>query len=189
MQKILALVDEANVNIAAKKMGRNVDMVRLRDFLADQSEGRHMIEMVIYVGMPPANKECFNDLEDKLQRKNFALRRAGLMIETVMGSTTQGDDYKANVDIKMAVDALVLVEQMKPDIVVLVTGDGDFVHLANVLRRKGVRVEAAGFERNMSSALSAACNSVIMLDELLNQFPSTRNGGQVIGSAETIFNF
>jgi len=49
-------------------------------------------------------------------------------------------------DIAMAVDALQVGLDDKVDIVVLVTGDGDFVPLVTALNKQGIRVLAAFFE-------------------------------------------
>ena len=42
------------------------------------------------------------------------------------GSPGDGKHYKANVDVLMAIDAVELSVEMRPDVVVLVTGDADF---------------------------------------------------------------
>lgn len=59
----------------------------------------------------------------------------------------------------MAMDAIELALEMKPDIVVLVTGDSDFAHLAEKLRRRGMRVEVASIEQSLGNDLKNAANS------------------------------
>ena len=65
----------------------------------------------------------------------------------------------------MAMDATELALEVKPDIVVLVTGDSDFAHLAEKLRRRGMRVEVASVEQSLGSELKNAANSVVDLIE------------------------
>jgi uncharacterized LabA/DUF88 family protein len=49
----------------------------------------------------------------------------------------------------MAIDAVELSVEMRPEVVVLVTGDADFAHLALQLRRRGIRVEVAGLRNGI----------------------------------------
>ncbi|MEI9895685.1 MAG: NYN domain-containing protein [Chthoniobacter sp.] len=70
----------------------------------------------------------------------------------------------------MAIDAIELSTQMQPDVVVLVTGDADFAHLALQLRRRGIRVEAASLAQNLGSALKTSANEIIDLAPILATF-------------------
>jgi len=189
MDRVLVLVDEANLSIAAKKdYGRRVDWEALRDYLADPAEGRRLLEMVVYVGMPPTTPE-FNGQEDQRGRFVHWLRSRGFLVVTRQGSPS-GDNggYKANVDVMMAIDAMDLVQRMRPDIVVLVTGDGDFGHLARTLRRSGIRVEAAAMSDSLAAALRIECSGVIDLAAVMDRFPAIGNGQAArIGSAESVF--
>jgi uncharacterized LabA/DUF88 family protein len=63
-----------------------------------------------------------------------------------------------------------LCAEMRPDIVVLVTGDSDFAHLALQLRRKGIRVEVAATSAIMGAGLRGAANEVIDLTPLIESF-------------------
>ena len=53
-QRLLVLVDESNVGSSVRTAGRGLDWLKLRDFLAGQTTGRDLIEMVVYAGLPPA---------------------------------------------------------------------------------------------------------------------------------------
>ncbi len=57
---------------------------------------------------------------------------------------------KANADLDMAVDAMIQSEKL--ELVLLVTGDGDFLQVVNALQDRGCRVEVLGF-RNVSQDL------------------------------------
>ena len=70
----------------------------------------------------------------------------------------------------MAIDAVELSAEMRPDVVVLVTGDADFAHLALQLRRRGIRVEVASVAQNLGSVLKTSANEIIDLDPLFNSF-------------------
>jgi uncharacterized LabA/DUF88 family protein len=70
----------------------------------------------------------------------------------------------------MAMDAIELALEVRPDIVVLVTGDSDFAYLAEKLRRRGIRVEVASVEQSLGNDLKMAANSVVDLIELFDRF-------------------
>jgi hypothetical protein len=81
----------------------------------------------------------------------------------------------------MAIDALELSVEMRPDVVILVTGDADFAYLAIKLRRRGIRVEVASVAQNLGNMLKSTANDVIDLAELFRTFElkNTRDAGQV----------
>ena len=62
------------------------------------------------------------------------------------GNTTT----KANADLDLAVDAMLQAENL--DLILLVTGDGDFLQVVTALQNRGCRVELLGFE-NVSMQL------------------------------------
>lgn len=86
------------------------------------------------------------------------------------GSPAEEGHYKANVDVMMAIDALELSIEMRPDVVILVTGDADFAYLAIKLRRHGIRVEVASVAQNLGNMLKASANHVIDLAGLFRTF-------------------
>ncbi len=57
---------------------------------------------------------------------------------------------KANADLDLAVDAMLQVENL--DLILLVTGDGDFLQVVTALQNKGCRVELLAF-KNVSKQL------------------------------------
>ena len=90
------------------------------------------------------------------------------------GAPQDATHYKANVDVLMAVDVMVLCEAMKPDVVVMVTGDADFAPLALHLRRQGIRVEVAAMASTMGAGLRGAANEVVDLTPLFESFEALK---------------
>jgi uncharacterized LabA/DUF88 family protein len=149
--------------------GRGLDWLKLRDFLAGPATGRELIEMVVYAGLPPA-MPIWQEERDKKNKFVQWLRSNGFLVVTKDGSPAEEGHYKANVDVMMAIDALELSVEMRPDVVILVTGDADFAYLVIKLRRRGVRVEVASAAQNLGSILKAAANDVIDLATLFRTF-------------------
>src|SRR5213592_736161 len=171
--RVLVLVDESNVGSSVRSAGRGLDWLKLRDFLAGPGTGRDLIEMVVYTGLPPATP-VWQEERDKKNKFVQWLRSNGFMVVTKDGSPAEEGHYKANVDVMMAIDALELSIEMRPDVVILVTGDADFAYLAIKLRRHGIRVEVASVAANLGNLLRSAANDVIDLAPLFRTFEMIR---------------
>ena len=167
--RVLVLVDEANVVSSVRTQGRGLDWLKLREFLAGGKTGRKLIEMVVYAGLPPAIP-VWQEERDKKNKFVHWLRSNGFMVVTKDGSPTEEGHYKANMDVMMAIDAVELSGEMRPGVVVLVTGDADFAYLALQLRRRGIRIEVASVAQNLGSGLKSAANEVIDLAPLFAMF-------------------
>src|SRR5947208_4720595 len=167
--RVLVLVDESNVGSSVRSAGRGLDWLKLRDFLAGPGTGRDLIEMVVYAGLPPATP-VWQEERDKKNKFVQWLRSNGFMVVTKDGAPAEEGRYKANVDVMMAIDALELSVEMRPDVVILVTGDADFAYLATKLRRRGIRVEVASVAQNLGNILKSTANEVIDLAPLFRTF-------------------
>jgi uncharacterized LabA/DUF88 family protein len=167
--RVLVLVDESNVGSSVRTAGRGLDWLMLRNFLAGPDTGRDLIEMVVYAGLPPAIP-TWQDERDKKNKFVHWLRSNGFLVVTKDGAPAEEGHYKANVDVMMAIDALELSMEMRPDVVILVTGDADFAYLAIKLRRHGIRVEVASVAANLGNMLRSAANEVIDLAPLFRTF-------------------
>ncbi|KXS56870.1 MAG: hypothetical protein AMR96_00345 [Candidatus Adiutrix intracellularis] len=169
--RILVFVDEANVTRAASKnFKRNFDWLKFRNYLENGvGEDRQLVEMVIYVGLPPATPEWLEKREAKHHYIHW-LRSQGFLVYEKSGQPRANGWYKANVDVIMAIDAMDLSLRIKPDIVTLVTGDADFAHLALTIRREGIKVEVASVPPTLSSELRTSASSVIDLSDLFLSF-------------------
>src|ERR1700724_330520 len=167
--RVLVLVDESNIGSSVRTAGRGLDWLKLRDFLAGPNTGRELIEMVVYAGLPPAIP-IWQEERDKKNKFVHWLRSNGFLVVTKDGSPAEEGHYKANVDVMMAIDAVELSLEMRPDVVILVTGDADFAYLAIKLRRHGIRVEVASVAANLGQTLRSAANEVIDLAQLFRTF-------------------
>ena len=167
--RLLILVDESNVGSSVRTAGRGLDWLKLREFLAGPNTGRDLIEMVVYAGLPPATP-AWQAERDKKNKFMHWLRSNGFMVVTKDGAPAEEGHYKANVDVMMAIDALELSVEMRPDVVILVTGDADFAYLVIKLRRRGIRVEVASVAANLGNLLKSAANDVIDLAPLFRTF-------------------
>jgi len=146
-QRVAILIDVQNIYYGAKFNfdDRKVAYKKLIDAI---SKDRDVVRVIAYI------VEKSNSQQDSfigLMKKIGCDVKIKKLIERDDGSK------KGNWDIAMAVDAMVLSE--KVDSIVLVTGDGDFSYLADVLRARGIRVEV------MAVRNSTAKNLIHSVDE------------------------
>ncbi|MEC4814146.1 MAG: NYN domain-containing protein [Scytonema sp. PMC 1069.18] len=183
LHRVMIVADGDNTFMAAQSFNRKINWHKMRDYLADPKEGRELIEMVIYIGLPPA-KERFEEQRKSKEKFIYWAKSNGFLVVTKEGKA-KGDEYENNVDVVMAIDAIELALEIKPDIVVLVTGDSDFAYLAEKLRRRGIRVEVASVEQSLGNELKNSANSVVDLTEVFDKFDQhdTNQNYHRIGSA------
>ena len=171
-------VDEGNLTGICSKLNRSIDWVKLRESLSKDKEVR---EMFVYAGLPPATAE-WTDFRQKRERFLHWLEAEGFYVVRKQGRPTTQQSYKANVDIMMAVEAIELAIELRPDTVVFVTGDGDFGFVACKLRKRGIRVEVAAFENNLGEDLKIAATAVIDLSKIVKPSESSRAGDDYRGT-------
>ena len=173
--RVLILADADNTYFSAQSFNRKIDWQKIRDYLADSKEGRELVDMVIYIGLPPA-RERFEEQRKTKEKFVYWARSNGFLVVAKEGKA-KGDEYETIVDVVMAMDAIELALEIKPDIIVLVTGDSDFAYLAEKLRRRGMRVEVASVGQSLGSELKNSANSVVDLIEVFDKF-TPQNGNQ-----------
>ncbi len=153
--RVGVFVDVQNMFYAAKKQFEaRLDYVKL---LSHILKGRRLIKAVAYViENPEIDQSGFLSL---LGHHSFEIRKKPL-IQRSDGS------QKGDFDMEMALDILSLVDQL--DVVVLVSGDGDFSSLVETIKVKGPRVEVYGFPQNTAIDLKEATDEFFPIgNELL----------------------
>src|SRR2546428_9411107 len=166
-EKVVFFLDYANINRAAREKRYRLDYCDLLQYV---SEERFLIDAHCYVPINPRN-------EHRLDREIEELWRSGYIVTTKVG-TIAGGTYKCNFDVEMTMDMLKVVYQVKPDIIVLATGDSDFVSLIQEVRKSGVRVEVAAFEETAGTDIRLKCSGFIDLAVYYAGYLAAQNGEQ-----------
>jgi uncharacterized LabA/DUF88 family protein len=157
-ERAAIFVDYHNTLNALRREGRQVDLGALRSYLA---EGRHLVEAFLYIATHPLSQHYEAD-----QATLHQLRQHGFLVRSRMGQLLPNGRLKCDFDLEMALDIQEFVARTRPDIVVLVSGDGDFVPLAQRLRLRGIRVEVASTPGSVSAALQAMANGFVDLTHI-----------------------
>jgi uncharacterized LabA/DUF88 family protein len=157
-------IDYHNLEGSLREEGLQADILRLREYLV---ETRRLLEAFLFVGLNPNNFH-----EDA--RIHRYLRANGFLVRTKLAKVRPEGSLKCNLDIEMALGVVEYVTNAHPDIVLLVTGDGDFVPLVQWLRTRGVRVEIASTPNAVSQDLRESANGYIDLREAIEEIEAVR---------------
>ena len=159
-------VDVSNLFYSAKSAGVEVNYCRL---LEHAVAGRDLIRACAYTGVDPDNPN---------QRRFIDFLRAnGYKVICKDIHKYEGGRIKANLDIEMAVDIMLLSENL--DVVVIVSGDGDFVRLVEAVQLRGVRCEVISFGISTSNELIEAADMFTEIGTLPGIFRNGPSGPNV----------
>lgn len=153
-QRVGIFIDTQNLYHSAKNLYKGAK-VNFGNVVKEALAGRTLIRAVAYVVTTESGEET-NFLE--------ALNKLGIETKTKDLQIFYGGAKKADWDVGLAIDAIKMAPKL--DTVVVASGDGDFVPLAEYLKvREGVQVEAISFGRSSSGRLREAVDDFIDMDE------------------------
>ena len=157
-QRVGVLVDVQNLYYSAKNLYKK--KVNFSAVLKEGVNGRKLIRAIAYVIQADELKE--NTFFDALSKIGFDVKSKDLQI--FYGGMKKGDW-----DVGIAVDAIQLAEKL--DVIILVSGDGDYKQLVEYLKTaKGCRVEAIAFGKSTSRLLKESVDEFIDLDKNVKKY-------------------
>lgn len=157
-QRVVVLLDVQNMYHSAKNLYHA--RVDFKEVIENARAGRKLIRAIGYAIKTESEEE-----------KPFfhALRSIGIEVKMKPLQIFPGGMKKGDWDVGLAVDAIKFSDYV--DVIVFVTGDGDFVPLVNYLKNaKPVRVEVMAFGRSCSGDLQEAAHDFINLGEKKDKF-------------------
>jgi uncharacterized LabA/DUF88 family protein len=157
-QRVGVLIDIQNMYYSAKVLYKK--KVDFKEILKAAVSGRKLIRAIAY------GIRTIEGLE-----KNFfdALQKSGYEVRTKDLQIFPGGAKKGDWDVGITVDAIKLAGHL--DVVVLVTGDGDYIPLVQYLQNtKGCRVEVIAFQESASAKLIEVADDFINLSESKKKF-------------------
>lgn len=141
-QRIGVLVDVSNMYHSAKNLYNR--RVNFQHILTKAVADRKLIRATAYVINSDNNEDEIAFFE-ALSQQGFEVKMKGL--QTFAGGSKKGDW-----DVGIAIDAIKLADKL--DVIVLVSGDGDYLPLVSYLQNnKGCLVEIMAFRKTCSSRL------------------------------------
>ncbi len=170
-QRVGIFVDVQNLYHSAKNLYRG--RVNYKELIKYLVGDRQLIRAMAYVvksegveGARQENRPAQEKSGASAEAAFFeALENAGLELRTKDLQVYAGGFKKADWDVGMAVDAIRMSSFL--DVIVLVTGDGDFMPLVDYLKwGVGRFVEVAAFKRSASAKMQEAAERFINIEEI-----------------------
>jgi uncharacterized LabA/DUF88 family protein len=151
-QRVGVFVDVSNLYHCAKNLYRA--KVNFGEVLKSAVGGRQVVRSIAYVVRGPG-----------MEQESFfeALRNSGFEVKVKDLQVFAGGAKKGDWDVGLALDAIKIADHL--DVVILVTGDGDYVPLVSYLKEnKGCKVEVASFGKTTSLKLKEEADEFFDLD-------------------------
>ncbi len=116
--------------------------------------------------------KAYADWTANLLRPVLGDFRANAIELAQLSTSPLSKEHKNTADIQLTVDALEMVfSPVRPDTIVIVGGDRDYVPLVQKLKRYGVFVMGIGVEAGVSNVLTEACDSFVYYDDIVPPAP------------------
>jgi uncharacterized LabA/DUF88 family protein len=160
LPRVGIFVDVPNVMYAAERRRIKIDFGRLREFLG---RGRELVRASAYA---PISDDPMAPLTEQKFVQPFVDH--GFRIVTKPLKRFADGSIKANFDVELAIDILTMSDRL--DVISLVSGDGDFRRLVELVASKGVRVEVVAFAETTSAELRAVADEYVDLGANLAEF-------------------
>ncbi len=151
-QRVGIFVDVQNMYHSARNIYNA--RVNFKEVLKQAVAERKLVNAMAYVITSPNKEEA-----------NFfgALEKAGFKIKTKDLQIFAGGAKKADWDVGLAMDTIKMSSKL--DVVVLVSGDGDYVPLVEYLQNNGLQVEVIAFKESSSHNLLDKCDDFVDLSQ------------------------
>ena len=151
-QRVGVLIDVQNLYHSAKNLHNA--RVNFKEVLKLAVSGRSLIRVFAYVVSTKTGEE-----------KPFfdALTKLGIETRVKELQEFYGGQKKADWDVGIVIDAIRIAPSI--DVLVLASGDGDFISLVEYLKNRGKRVEIIAFGKSSSSRLREICDEFIDLEK------------------------
>ncbi len=160
--RVGVFIDVQNVYYGARRLKGKLDFDALMDAALLE---RRLIQATAYVVESKDIDQ--SSFIARLQGRGIDVRRKSLKVRA-------DGSMKGNWDMELALDLLDAAREL--DVVVLVSGDGDFTSLVQRVKRIGPRVEVIGFPRNTAKSLQEAADRYQPLDRKFMIYPQRKPG-------------
>jgi uncharacterized LabA/DUF88 family protein len=148
-------IDAQNILMCAKVTHPN-HFMNYQNLLKFLSEDNAVLTFTVFYPVDPTNESQAKFV--------MALARMGYRVVTKSIKKMPNGNIKANMDMEMALE--ILEQAPFLDEIVIVSGDGDFVSLINLLCRMGKKVVVIGPDQYTAHELIHACHEFISISQI-----------------------
>lgn len=154
-QRVGIFIDVQNLYHSARNLYKA--RVNFKELVKNLTAGRKLIRAIAYVVKTEAT-EGEAAFFDALEQAGIELRMKDIQIYP-------GGMKKADWDVGMAVDAIRMGDFL--DVIILVTGDGDFLPLVDYVKwGLGRVIEVAAFSRTASAKMKEEADNFVAIEEI-----------------------
>ena len=156
-QRVGVFVDVQNMFHSAKNLVKG--KINYERFLEGVVAGRQLVRATAYI----TQKQGINqsNFHDALIRFGYDLRVKELRVrENSDGSKSVA---RGSWDVGMSLDIMAMSNKL--DVVVLCAGNGEFSHLIEALKAKGIRTEVVGFDRSTAVELRKLADEFVPIED------------------------
>ena len=162
-RRIAILIDGASLFYSALQLKIEIDYLKLLAYLKND---RPLLRAYFYTGYDRAN--------DSQQGFLFWMRHNGYRVVSKDLTTLPDGSQKANMDVEMAVDMLMLGNYC--DTLVLLSGTGHLNYAVDTLSYRGVKIELVSLRSNTNEQLINLADRFIDLGDIQHLIRKTSNG-------------
>ncbi|MBT4647899.1 NYN domain-containing protein [archaeon] len=156
-QRVGVFIDVQNMYYSAKQLyGKKVNYANI---LKNATAGRKLIRAITYVIKADIKEE--SNFFDALEKIGYEVRSKDLQI--FFGGAKKGDW-----DVGIAMDVMKLAPKL--DVVILVSGDGDFKDLLEHCKALGCRTEVMAFGQTASSRIKKEADYYLDMDKHVDKY-------------------
>lgn len=156
-QRVGVFVDVQNLYYSAKNLYKA--KVNFGALLTHCVAGRKLIRAIAYVIRGPQSVD--DNFFLALEKQGFEVKAKDLQV--FPGGTKKGDW-----DVGLVIDAIKMSGSL--DVIVLISGDGDYVPAVEYLQNHGVLVEVAAFDETASSKLKETADDFVDMSKNTRKF-------------------
>ena len=163
-QRVGVFVDVPNIVYAADRINVQIDWGKVLHYV---TRGRQLVRATAY---SPVSDNARQGVE--MERFVAPFYNLPFRILTKNMKRFSNGEIKANFDVELAIDVVAMSDRV--DVITLVSGDGDFRRMVELVQAKGVRVEVLAFSSSTAGELRAVCDDYIDIGQHLSEMTITR---------------
>ena len=170
---LVLLVDVQNLFYSARDaygLAARVDFKKLKQLAMKNRRFRHIVS---FAYLAATMKDVPSEFVSALEKLSYEVKVANIRAHET------GPSSATDIDVMLATDATITrIRDRDPDIVVVASGDSDYVPVYEALKNRGVRVEIIAFKSTLSAAIEEMADSVTYLtrEHLYNESFSESKG-------------
>jgi uncharacterized LabA/DUF88 family protein len=164
-ERMMIFIDARNIKSSQEKFnGRNGNFIfGYKETIEFFSNNYQVIRGYFYDGSPHPN-----DLTSGRRAFFDNLRRIGITLR--LKELNPNHPTQKGVDIYLTADMISLAYEDAYDIAVILSGDGDYTALVELVKSKGKKVWIVSFKDSLSQSLRDCADKVLVIDKMLTIF-------------------